>query len=155
MIIRALFRVRSASGQLQRHWSQIGGGRQYREDGHHHGHLRYRQFCCCSLAGYALPEDLQVQGWSIVIRWCLSGPRWRWVLWKIGQKREASFRMNLLDTFGKGNPDSINPDLPLDEQTELLPYDPRWEFPRDRLKLGKQSFDIDWLLIATVFAVSE
>ena len=63
--------------------------------------------------------------------------------------------MNLLDTFGKGNPDSINPDLPLDEQTELLPYDPRWEFPRDSLKLGKQRFDIDWLLIATGFAVSE
>lgn len=39
--------------------------------------------------------------------------------------------------FVKGNPDSINPDLPIDEQTELLPYDRRWEFPRDQLKLGK------------------
>ena len=39
--------------------------------------------------------------------------------------------------FVKGNPDSINPDLPIDEQTELLPYDKRWEFPRDQLKLGK------------------
>lgn len=39
--------------------------------------------------------------------------------------------------FDKGNPDSINPDLPIDEQTELLPYDKRWEFPRDRLKLGE------------------
>lgn len=38
--------------------------------------------------------------------------------------------------FDKGNPESINPDLPIDEQTELLPYDKRWEFPRDRLKLG-------------------
>lgn len=39
--------------------------------------------------------------------------------------------------FDKGNPDSINPDLPIDEQTELLPYDKRWEFPRERLKLGE------------------
>lgn len=53
------------------------------------------------------------------------------------QKRKAFFRANQLDIFDKGNPESINPDLPIDEQTELLPYDRRWEFPRDRLKLGK------------------
>lgn len=34
----------------------------------------------------------------------------------------------------KGNPDSINPDIPIDEQPELLLY--RWEFPRDRFKLA-------------------
>ncbi|XP_046651440.1 vascular endothelial growth factor receptor kdr-like isoform X2 [Daphnia pulicaria] len=54
------------------------------------------------------------------------------------KKRKEFFRANQLDIFDKGNPDSINPDLPIDEQTELLPYDKRWEFPRDRLKLGKQ-----------------
>lgn len=43
-----------------------------------------------------------------------------------------------MDIFDKGNPESINPDLPIDEQTELLPYDKRWEFPRANLKLGKQ-----------------
>ena len=36
-----------------------------------------------------------------------------------------------------GNPDKINPDLPLDEQTELLPYDKKWEFPRNCLRMGK------------------
>ena len=36
----------------------------------------------------------------------------------------------------KGNFKSINPDLPVEEQTEQLPYDTRWEFPRHRLKLG-------------------
>jgi FMS-like tyrosine kinase 1 len=30
----------------------------------------------------------------------------------------------------------FNPDMPLDEQIELLPYDPRYEFPKERLKLG-------------------
>ncbi|CAG2168317.1 unnamed protein product [Oppiella nova] len=31
----------------------------------------------------------------------------------------------------------FNPDMPLDEQIELLPYDPRYEFPKERLKLGR------------------
>lgn len=43
-----------------------------------------------------------------------------------------------LANFEEGNPDSINPDLGLDEQADLLPYDKKYEFPRDRLKLGKQ-----------------
>lgn len=34
----------------------------------------------------------------------------------------------------------MNPDLPLHEQTELLPYDARWEFPLNRLELGKPCF---------------
>lgn len=32
----------------------------------------------------------------------------------------------------------MNPDLALDEQAELLPYDKKYEFSRDKLKLGKQ-----------------
>ena len=30
-----------------------------------------------------------------------------------------------------------NPDLPIDEQTACLPYDAKWEFPKERLRLGK------------------
>lgn len=41
-------------------------------------------------------------------------------------------------SFEEGRPDSINPDLALDEQAELLPYDRKYEFPREKLKLGKQ-----------------
>ena len=48
------------------------------------------------------------------------------------------FRLHQLDVFRKGDPASINPDLPVDEQTELLPYDRKWEFPHERLKLGVQ-----------------
>ena len=29
----------------------------------------------------------------------------------------------------------INPGISLDEQIDLLPYDPKWEFPQDRLIL--------------------
>lgn len=43
-----------------------------------------------------------------------------------------------LANFEEGNPDSINPDLGLDEQADLLPYDKKYEFPRERLKLDKQ-----------------
>ncbi|XP_059350088.1 vascular endothelial growth factor receptor 1-like [Daphnia carinata] len=37
-----------------------------------------------------------------------------------------------------GNPDGIDPNLPIDYQTEFLPYDKRCEFPKNRLRLGKQ-----------------
>ena len=30
----------------------------------------------------------------------------------------------------------MNPEKPLDEQTEHLPYEKRWEFPKNRLRLG-------------------
>ncbi|WAQ97904.1 VGFR1-like protein [Mya arenaria] len=29
-----------------------------------------------------------------------------------------------------------NPDIPLDEQTSCIPYDAKWEFPKERLRLG-------------------
>ena len=41
-----------------------------------------------------------------------------------------------LEILLRGNSTQLNPDLPLDEQTELLPYDARWEFPRHRLTFG-------------------
>lgn len=40
--------------------------------------------------------------------------------------------------FDKGNPEDIDWDLPIDEQADLLPYDKKYEFPREKLKLGKQ-----------------
>lgn len=39
--------------------------------------------------------------------------------------------------FDKGMVDSWNPDLDILDQTDLLPYDERWEFPKDKLKIGK------------------
>lgn len=40
--------------------------------------------------------------------------------------------------FEEGNLASINPNLSLEEQADLLPYDKKYEFPRENLILGKQ-----------------
>jgi FMS-like tyrosine kinase 1 len=39
--------------------------------------------------------------------------------------------------FENGAIQRINPDLGIDEQAVLLPYEQTWEFPRDKLKMGK------------------
>ncbi|RWS12832.1 Vascular endothelial growth factor receptor 3-like protein, partial [Dinothrombium tinctorium] len=51
------------------------------------------------------------------------------------QNRELGFINQSL--FDHGQIEMFNPDMPLDEQVELLPYDHRWEFPKERLKLGR------------------
>ncbi|XP_013783997.1 mast/stem cell growth factor receptor kita-like [Limulus polyphemus] len=51
------------------------------------------------------------------------------------QKREMDFFSYA--QFEHGQLHMFNPDLPLDEQIELLPYDNHWEFPKENLKLGK------------------
>ena len=43
-----------------------------------------------------------------------------------------------LANFVAGNVSGLNPELALDVQADLLPYDPKYEFPRNKLKLGKQ-----------------
>lgn len=39
--------------------------------------------------------------------------------------------------FEEGALECLNPDLTVDDQAELLPYDRKFEFSRERLKLGK------------------
>jgi hypothetical protein len=39
-----------------------------------------------------------------------------------------------------GNAKQINNQTPIEEQEEYLPYDRRWEFPRNRLQLGSFLF---------------
>ena len=41
-----------------------------------------------------------------------------------------------------GDPDRIDPDVPMEYQTIFLPYDKKWEFPRKRLRLGLLFFNI-------------
>lgn len=38
--------------------------------------------------------------------------------------------------FLNGDIEKWNTDLGIEEQTDLLPYDTQWEFPRNKLKLG-------------------
>lgn len=48
--------------------------------------------------------------------------------------------------FENGAVENWNPDLGIEEQAELLPYDKKWEFPREKLKLGKV-----FILITRIF----
>lgn len=50
----------------------------------------------------------------------------------------AMMKASGLANFEEGNLESIDPDVNLDEQADLLPYNKDVEFPRDKLKLGKQ-----------------
>nr|XP_050846243.1 vascular endothelial growth factor receptor 1 isoform X2 [Vespula vulgaris] len=64
------------------------------------------------------------------------------VYFTIKVRREKIMRKELLETglmhFEEGALECLNPELTVDDQAELLPYDKKWEFPRERLKLGKQ-----------------
>ncbi|XP_045763363.1 vascular endothelial growth factor receptor 1 isoform X3 [Maniola jurtina] len=63
-----------------------------------------------------------------------------YLIWKI--RKEKQFRKELaaagLLYFKEGVTRSLNPELGIDEQAELLPYDERFEFPPEKLQLGKQ-----------------
>jgi hypothetical protein len=41
-----------------------------------------------------------------------------------------------LENFEKGGLENINPELRLEDQVDLLPYDKKWEIPRENIKLG-------------------
>jgi FMS-like tyrosine kinase 1 len=52
------------------------------------------------------------------------------------QKLQEELNLAGLANFEKGALENINPELPVDEQADLLPYDRTWEFPREKLILG-------------------
>lgn len=52
-------------------------------------------------------------------------------------KRKRKFSRYNSFLFKSGQVNLLNPELPIEDQVDLLPYDSRWEFPKDRLKLGR------------------
>ena len=50
--------------------------------------------------------------------------------------RNLEFNAAALEQLLKGNPKEIDPEKPMEEQTQHLPYDQRWEFPANQLKLS-------------------
>ncbi|XP_076244476.1 PDGF- and VEGF-receptor related isoform X2 [Calliopsis andreniformis] len=64
------------------------------------------------------------------------------IYFTIKVRREKIMRKELMEAglmhFEEGAIECLNPDLTVDDQAELLPYDKKWEFPRERLKLGKK-----------------
>ncbi|KAH1027653.1 vascular endothelial growth factor receptor 1-like isoform X2 [Dendroctonus ponderosae] len=59
---------------------------------------------------------------------------------RIRKERELRRELKLLglENFHNGNPENLNPDLGIDDQAELLPYNKKFEFPAENLKIGKQ-----------------
>ncbi len=47
------------------------------------------------------------------------------------QRRDELVQINWKELL-KGHPERINANIPLEGQVALLPYDSRWEFPRNR-----------------------
>nr|XP_033321453.1 vascular endothelial growth factor receptor 1-like [Megalopta genalis] len=64
------------------------------------------------------------------------------IYFTIKVRRERMMRKELMEAglmhFEEGAVECLNPDLTVDDQAELLPYDNKWEFPREKLKLGRQ-----------------
>lgn len=54
------------------------------------------------------------------------------------KKRLQELKAAGLANFEEGCLEMFDPTLSLDEQADLLPYDRKYEFPREKLKLGKQ-----------------
>lgn len=56
-------------------------------------------------------------------------------------KKEQKKRKELISVglynFSEGQVEAIDPNVDIGEQADLLPYDQKYEFPRDKLKLGK------------------
>ncbi|CAH0721653.1 unnamed protein product, partial [Brenthis ino] len=63
-----------------------------------------------------------------------------YLLWKMRKVKQSKKELLAagLWYFNEGLPKSINPELGIDEQAELLPYDERFEFPSEKLQFGKQ-----------------
>ncbi|KAF9824258.1 hypothetical protein SFRURICE_019938 [Spodoptera frugiperda] len=61
-----------------------------------------------------------------------------YLMWRV--RKDTQFRKELkasgLLYFNEGATKSLNPDLGIDEQADLLPYDEKFEFPADKLILG-------------------
>ena len=51
-------------------------------------------------------------------------------------KIEFYKKKNELEKLLNGDPNRIDPDKPMEYQTQFLPYDKKWEFPKKRLRLG-------------------
>jgi len=54
------------------------------------------------------------------------------------KKKKKTFKS--VERLLKGNLGAINRNQTLDEQVEFLPYDPKWEFPKSRLRFGTHIF---------------
>ncbi len=48
------------------------------------------------------------------------------------------FQFYFPDEYLLGSKTTYNPDIPIDEQPECIAYNPKYEFPREKLEFGKK-----------------
>ncbi|XP_047735886.1 vascular endothelial growth factor receptor 1 isoform X5 [Hyalella azteca] len=62
------------------------------------------------------------------------------LIWRLRRERAKSKQRKELKRilFHDGKTDEINPQLMVEDQADLLPYDTSFEVPRDRIKIGRQ-----------------
>ncbi|XP_059483009.1 vascular endothelial growth factor receptor 1-like isoform X2 [Neocloeon triangulifer] len=106
--------------------------------------------CQASNAGGTISAfiDLRVKGKKLgtifislsVVLCCVSIFLFVMLIMKIQKERKLRNELTRagLHQFEVGAVECINPDLGVDEQAELLPYDRKWEIPKEKIKLGKQ-----------------
>lgn len=66
------------------------------------------------------------------------------IMWKkIKKERKLSRELKIegLEKLEKGELESIKNELNVDEKEELMKYEKKWEFKRDKIKLGKKIGD--------------
>ncbi|XP_050417001.1 vascular endothelial growth factor receptor 1 isoform X1 [Patella vulgata] len=51
-------------------------------------------------------------------------------------RKKLTIKMKDYEQYLLAPKGDYNPEIPIDEQTASLPYDPKWEFPKDRLRMG-------------------
>lgn len=54
-----------------------------------------------------------------------------------GWQNKKELQEAVQDLFNSGRIEELNPDMPAEEQAQLLPYDPKWECSRADIKLGE------------------
>ncbi|CAG0898999.1 unnamed protein product, partial [Darwinula stevensoni] len=53
------------------------------------------------------------------------------------QSRNITLSKEETERYLRGQPESLNPMMALNEQADLLPFDEHWHFPAEKLKLGE------------------
>lgn len=95
------------------------------------------KFLMFIVVGKELPKTWIIAGCGVLIVCCILT-----IIYCIKFRRERVMRKQLMEAglthFEEGALECLNPDLTLEDQAEHLPYDKKYEFPREKLDLGKQ-----------------
>ena len=84
---------------------------------------------------YKIINFLHILKFRSFIDFLISTLAWRV---RVYNKKYEQLTKKELAEFEHGRPDEINPELGVDDQADLLPYNRKFEFPFEKLKFNKQ-----------------